>query len=364
MPISHSHRYSRNDPLYLLSKRTAGLTVTTPALTTWSTHSDSITKSRKATPTFMTNVSKFVKMTAKKRVNTIASQFAGAYFLCPSNKVRHILLPAPGTAVLDATAAQEVDFHLGNADSRCSKSVPVLILHEHVGSSILHVLPANSPLLTDEVKASCHIGIAFTSTTPSAAPIKDLIDPAQASTSLVLISLPALLPIDWDSDLATGTIEDNLFQLFRSCYGTLGALWLTSVSDHSPALQLAAINAKATLGTIFPNHRAIGTTYAPTSTTAVKYPSPDDEDILSGDLLALESRLAAAAPAPQQPPSNGGIPDTIGGADDNASSKSITILPNILRTHHLTWISDATLSGGALIDPRTGISTLIQFSKI
>ena len=218
------------------------------------------------------------------------------------------------------------------------------------------MLPADSPLLTDEIQATCYIGDAFTSTSDEAAPIKDLIAATQLATSFVIICLPALLPIDWDSDLVTGAIEDNMFQHFRDHYGTLGALWLTAASDHNSAIQLAAIAGKATLGTIFPNHRANGTTYNPTSSTIVMYPSPNDEDALAGDLHALDTRLASASPATKPPPANGGIPDSIGIADDN--SKSIAHCDPVHTPIRCPmWTSDASLVGVAITCPLTGPGT-------
>ena len=110
-----------------------------------------------------------------------------------------------------------------------------------------------------------------------------------------------------------------MYVIFREAYGALGALWLDAVSENNISLQIAAISNKATLDDIFPNKSGRATSYQPTTSTAIRYMTPDDEDLLAGDLHALDGRMAEATPKPQ-PTNPGGIPDNIA-VDTNGTGK-------------------------------------------
>ena len=81
-------------------------------------------------------------------------------------------------------------------------------------------------------------------------------------------------------NLASGELDDNVYQLINATHGKYGTLYLTAIDNYVETLQAAAITNKTILKLkeFFPNYKAFGTVYKSGSNMDITYATSDMEE--------------------------------------------------------------------------------------
>ena len=88
-------------------------------------------------------------------------------------------------------------------------------------------------------------------------------------------------------NLASGELDDNVYQLINATHGKYGTLYLTAIDNYVETLQAAAITNKTILKEFFPNCKAFGTIYKTISNVNTTYETPDMEEDLASEIANI-----------------------------------------------------------------------------
>ena len=281
----------------------------------WTLKSDSFLGQIPSDKGFPKVIQKFMKETSKKRTKTILHNSAGTY-VYSGNRLRHTLLPSEVSYCPD-TSGDDKDYMLANSSSKFGTMRPCIISMTEVGATVLYFI--DESLIPTDIKDDYHVGTPFIKTTTAAASLSDYFPAGEENTPHVLMSIPVNLPIDGGMTLASGVVEDDVYQTLTLTHGSYGKLYLDAMVSQNSDLQSKAITNKATLKDHYPNRQATGTVYIPKSNITILYTTPDMEDTLSSEIVGLQRKMPKSpidSPAPR-----GGIPVNImAGADTQSGN--------------------------------------------
>ena len=290
----------------------------------WTLKSNSYLALMASDKNFTKVLTNFMKETSKKRSKTILNNTAGSY-VYSGNRLRHALLCNDVSLCLD-NSGDDKDYMLSNSSSGFGIMRPCVISMTEVGATILYFIKETS--IPAEIRDAYHIGLPFIKITVATASLSTYFPTGEETTPHVLVSVPANLPIDGGMTLASGVVEDDVYQTLLVSHGAYGTFYLDAMVSHDVALQAAAVTNKTTLNDHYPNRNATGTVVIPDSNITITYTTPDMEDTLGSELVGLQRRMPVDPGVPPAP--GAGIPANIlAGADTQSGNyeSNATLVP-------------------------------------
>ena len=283
----------------------------------WTLKSDSFLGQIPSDKGFPKVIQKFMKETSKKRTKTILHNSAGTYVYA-GDRLRHTLLPSEVSYCPD-TSGDDKDYMLANSSSKFGTMRPCIISMTEIGATVIYFI--DESLIPTDIKDDYHVGTPFIKTTTAATSLSNYFPAGEENTPHVLMSIPVNLPIDGGMTLASGVVEDDVYQTLTLTHGSYGKLYLDAMVSQNSDLQSNAIANKATLKDHYPNRKASGTVYIPKSNITILYTTPDMEDTLSSEIVGLQRKMPKSpidSPAPRS-----GIPINIMAGADTQSGRTL-----------------------------------------
>jgi hypothetical protein len=319
LTISHAKILTKPYPPPLFS--TNSTVAPTAPTAAWTLKSNSYLGLMASDKNFTKVIKNFMKETSRKRSKTILNNTAGSY-VYSGGRLRHVLLCNDVSLCLDGSG-DDKDYMLSNSSSGFGIMRPCVISMTEVGATILYFVRESS--IPAEIKDAYHVGTPFVKATVAAASLSAYFPTGEETTPHVLVSVPANLPIDGGMTLASGVVEDDVYQTLQVSHGNYGKFYLDAMVSHDVALQAAAGTNKATLRDHYPNRNATGTVVIPDSNITITYTTPDMEDTLGSELVGLQRRMPIDPGASPNP--GAGIPTNIlAGADTQSGNYKTTAM--------------------------------------
>ena len=121
---------------------------------------------------------------------------------------------------------------------------------EDHGSVIIYFMEEGK--LNPAIRGDYFVGTPFMSTTTEAVLLQSYFPTRKESVNYVLVSVPINLAIGEDTTLASGKLDNNVYQHIEFTHGKHGTLYLDAMEQHNVPLQAAAISNNTVLLSIFP----------------------------------------------------------------------------------------------------------------